>query len=735
MGAAAANLEVYNSFENSQNRLESLLSLSQMVSKQKNPETVLKEIYTRIKLNLQIERAIIFDLDMVEHQVTVSIGPNELLNKSFNLVETGIIFQVAKTGVHYQSDSPYENDPYFNPFLDKLTGHKSESIICTPIYNFHGEMVAVIEIINKKPEKKFRAVDLIYIKYVSEIVGSVMNKYKVDNATKLSKNMSNIRINFMSSLNKYEGKQKLEKFFSVVTREGKSFIKCENFGLFLVDNIRKELWMPPGVTESDIRIPFGKGISGKVAETDEPIITKDAYKLDFFDSTVDGLTGCRTTSVICFPLHEYSKKHTSFNKKSHIVAVAMAINKKKDDAITTFNRSDKDKMKLFCDEVEISLQQLSLELSYLKIHNDTQIRDLNSTIMMNKQNQLSSLILNYQKEDIRHREHIEFVDVSKRQNNLSEDSQLDDWALDILQQSSSQCVGIIVKIFQKHELDKKFNFKLDTLNSFIVAVFDLYHPNPFHNIYHGVHVLHVCYTMLSCETSINASPLQIFSLFIAALCHDLDHPGNNNDFEIKRMSILALKHNDDAVLERHHSEMTFNILQNSESNILGKLSKRDKAEARKLIISSILSTDMSKHFDICKEMTTVTKDNIESNKLLGWMIHAADLSAQALPIEQAKSWGSRVVQEFILQAEKEKKLNLDVAPFMQNLNDEQSILDLQIGFLTFVLLPMWEPFVSLLPNLKFFVSGIQSNLDYYKEKLDKLQQESTDAKLKFHKNI
>ena len=47
---------------------------------------------------------------------------------------------------------------------------------------------------------------------------------------------------------------------------------------------------------------------------------------------------------------------------------------------------------------------------------------------------------------------------------------------------------------------------------------------------------------------------------VSALCHDVDHSGRNNHFEVSSYSKLALRYNDESVLENHHAATTFKIL-------------------------------------------------------------------------------------------------------------------------------------------------------------------------------
>ena len=47
--------------------------------------------------------------------------------------------------------------------------------------------------------------------------------------------------------------------------------------------------------------------------------------------------------------------------------------------------------------------------------------------------------------------------------------------------------------------------------------------------------------------------LEAFALMIAAMCHDLDHRGTNNSYQISSNSVLAcLYSSEGSVMERHH---------------------------------------------------------------------------------------------------------------------------------------------------------------------------------------
>jgi hypothetical protein len=96
-----------------------------------------------------------------------------------------------------------------------------------------------------------------------------------------------------------------------------------------------------------------------------------------------------------------------------------------------------------------------------------------------------------------------------------------------------------------------------------------YHAsNPFHNFLHACNVLQTLYHFISQIRSGGGAsthnapfrPLELLAMCVAALCHDLQHPGVNNDFLAKTQHPLAQRYNDRAILENHHAAMTFATL-------------------------------------------------------------------------------------------------------------------------------------------------------------------------------
>lgn len=146
--------------------------------------------------------------------------------------------------------------------------------------------------------------------------------------------------------------------------------------------------------------------------------------------------------------------------------------------------------------------------------------------------------------------------------------------------------------------------------------------------------------------------LDFFSLFISAASHDIDHPGNNNLYEIKTRSKLATLYNDVSVLENHHAASLFFILEDESCNIMSNLSSDQINVARKQMIENILYTDMTKHMALTNDLTNLPKKEDydpqvkHKSEIMKALVHAADIGNPTRPFEIAKMWTIRILREF-----------------------------------------------------------------------------------------
>ncbi|KAA0176661.1 hypothetical protein FNF27_01942 [Cafeteria roenbergensis] len=154
----------------------------------------------------------------------------------------------------------------------------------------------------------------------------------------------------------------------------------------------------------------------------------------------------------------------------------------------------------------------------------------------------------------------------------------------------------VANMLRQFALLRRFHVKESTLQAFVAEVRSKYHANPFHNWLHAVAVMQASFLILVHTRAAGMlSYVDIFACLVAALCHDIDHPGTSNGFLIATEAKLALLHNDDAPLERHHSATAAALLQQKELDVFASLDAPSRKRVRKVMVGAILATDMSKH--------------------------------------------------------------------------------------------------------------------------------------------
>lgn len=94
---------------------------------------------------------------------------------------------------------------------------------------------------------------------------------------------------------------------------------AERGTVFLADSKNRELWsiVASGLDHQEIRVPYGRGVAGRVAQTGEIINVEDAYTLEYFDRSFDQKFGYRTRSLLCLPIR---------HKSGEIVGVIQLLN-------------------------------------------------------------------------------------------------------------------------------------------------------------------------------------------------------------------------------------------------------------------------------------------------------------------------------------------------------------------------------------------------------------------------
>ena len=144
-------------------------------------------------------------------------------------------------------------------------------------------------------------------------------------------------------------------------------------------------------------------------------------------------------------------------------------------------------------------------------------------------------------------------------------------------------------IFEQLGLYKEKIISKNKLKSFTNKVVSLYKSNPYHNIIHACDVLQTCYIIISKGNLLSKkifNTLDISSLLIASIIHDINHPGLSNAYQKNKKTEIGLLYNE-SPLENMHINKGIEILESDEYNIFENLNLNDYEIIKKRIIKGI----------------------------------------------------------------------------------------------------------------------------------------------------
>ncbi|CAD2222310.1 3',5'-cyclic-nucleotide phosphodiesterase [Angomonas deanei] len=301
----------------------------------------------------------------------------------------------------------------------------------------------------------------------------------------------------------------------------------------------------------------------------------------------------------------------------------------------------------------------------------------------------------------------------------------DDYASLPFQPKGGSLFVTLYALFFKLDLLRKFKIDEQLALNWISVVEAGYHGNPYHNSMHAADVLHIVSFILTKGGLIEKCQLkdeQVFSAVLAASIHDFEHPGINNNFHMKTSSYLATLYNDRSVLENLHVSSVFELMKNSEYNILSPLSDDQRRDVRELVIEMVLATDMGSHGKYVTMMKSKLQEHSDFLKkedqflALAMALKMADISNCGRPLDIYLKWSGKVSDEFYQQGDRERNLGLPCSPFMDRL--QPSIAKGQISFMNYIIIPFFEQMSELLPALRFAVDLAEGNKAYWAQNDD-----------------
>ncbi|KAK1946971.1 cAMP-specific 3' [Phytophthora citrophthora] len=314
---------------------------------------------------------------------------------------------------------------------------------------------------------------------------------------------------------------------------------------------------------------------------------------------------------------------------------------------------------------------------------------------------------------------------------------------------TSPMTTLLLTTLESHHIFATLPLRIESVTDFAQEIEARYQPNNlYHNALHAAAVLWDVNFFLRKLEAPTLTPVQIFSALVAAAVHDVNHPGVNNAFLVAITAPLAIKYSDDSVLERMHLAEAFQTCTKDGCDIFEAFPPDLRRQSRLQIISMVLATDLSGHLTHVSRLksklyavhptTSDVKLNGEDSSvptglllpdglILQTVMMMADIghAMKSFPLHLA--WSELVAEEFYRQGDTERQFGLPISPLCDRTTGVDRFEKNQIGFLEFVVLPLYSAAHGVLPFVKFddVIASVQENAaTWEKRALAKSEKES-----------
>ncbi|KAJ8082793.1 3',5'-cyclic-nucleotide phosphodiesterase [Marasmius tenuissimus] len=308
-------------------------------------------------------------------------------------------------------------------------------------------------------------------------------------------------------------------------------------------------------------------------------------------------------------------------------------------------------------------------------------------------------------------------------------------------------------------------FRIEGLQSLVRVELDQIYPlihhlrriyrweNPYHNFEHALDVLQASYTFLrlagmvpsvtilldseeakwSTSHPFDSGPLMttlrpqdLFVIYIAAIGHDVAHPGFTNVFMKNAQAPLSVVFDNKSPLEQMHISLLLRVMRHHGLGpLLDDPTDQSGQHVRKLLSETVLATDMSVHAKFMDNFRSLLSGNsavdLCRRQVLTCqaIIKCADISNPYRPYHVAKHWAAALMGEWSSQAMLEKCMHLPTT--VQASDDPLMEAKGQLFFINTFAKPLLELVTEAVPELQQLLQQCKSNLGVWESRRTELE--------------
>jgi adenylate cyclase len=307
-------------------------------------ESLIDRVVRSASQVMHADRASLFLVEPLSGDLWSKVAQGEERREIRIPAGSGIAGWVAQYDQWINIADAYE-DARFNSVVDQRTGYRTRSVLCGPVKNLHGEVIGVIQVINKKGGVFTEADEALFRAFAYQTAIAVEN-FHLYKRMMVNHEKMLILLDVATSVTQTLD---LETLMSKIIAKISGVLHADRSSLFLLDRETDELWAKKaeGANVTEIRFPRTLGLAGHVASTGELLNIQDAYADPRFNPAFDQATGFRTRTVLCAPV---------CNREGEIIGVIQTMNKQGG----VFDTEDESLLQALASQIAIALENAQL---------------------------------------------------------------------------------------------------------------------------------------------------------------------------------------------------------------------------------------------------------------------------------------------------------------------------------------------------------------------------------------
>lgn len=342
--AALANALLHEEVRKARAEESRLLEVTAEISRLVELPALLAKIVGTAAMVLEADRVTLFVQDRRTRELWAVAQESEGAGHgSPSHPEIGAL--VFDTGAPVNLADPW-SDPRFDRELDRAAGSRTRSILCMPVLDRSGAVVAVAEALEKRPGP-FTAVDERRLDAFGGQVAIVLENARLFD--EWSVNLGHLS-SLLDASKALASPVDLDSQLEVILARARDVMEADASRIFEFDEQTASLWKrePAATGATPVRLPVGLGIAGHVARTGALVNVRDAQQDPRFDPRVDRAETQPTDSVLCAPMFSHGRR---------LIGVLQVLNKRGGGGFTPH---DEALMEAFASHAGVALERAHL---------------------------------------------------------------------------------------------------------------------------------------------------------------------------------------------------------------------------------------------------------------------------------------------------------------------------------------------------------------------------------------